>query len=143
MFGEASRVDRICPPSQRLPEECSEHGGKEGQAAQEGVRGGMWGGRGVVGSSCCCCWSQVGGEQVVAVRSHQSDAAASPVSSTAPLNLYLLLLPLLLLIITKTGSLASHRPSHRWLEPSRCVVCHHWGRRVGRRRSACDDQQDT
>ena len=88
MFGEASCVDRICPPSQRLPEECSEHGGKEGQAAQEGVRGG----RGVVGSSCCCCWSQVGGEQVVAVRSHQSDAAASPVSSTAPLNLYLLLL---------------------------------------------------
>ena len=43
MFGEASRVDRICPPSQRLPEECSEHGGKEGQAAQEGVRGGRWG----------------------------------------------------------------------------------------------------
>ena len=52
----------------------------------------------------------------MAVRSHQSDAAASPVSSTAPLNLYLLLLPLLLLIITKTGSLASHRPSHRWQE---------------------------
>ena len=141
MFGEASCVDLICPPSQRLPEECSEHGGKEGQAAQEGVRGGM-GGRGVVGSSCCC-WSQVGGEQVVAVRSHQSDAAASPVSTTAPLNLYLLLLPLLLLIITKTGSLASHRPSHRWLEPSRCVVCHqYWGRGVGRR-SASDDQQDT
>ena len=141
MFGEASCVDRICPPSQRLPEECSEHGGKEGQAAQEGVRGqGGCGGKGVVGSSCCC-WSQVGAEQVVAVRSHQSDAAASPVSSTAPLNLYLLLLPLLLLIITKTGSLAW--PSHRWLEPSRCVVCHqYWGRGAGRR-CACDDQQDT
>ena len=65
--------------------------GQRGTSGAGGGERGVRGGRGVVGSSCCC-WSQVGGEQVVALRSHQSDAAASPVSSTAPLNLYLLLL---------------------------------------------------
>ena len=43
-----------------------------GQRGTSGAGGGERGdvrGRGVVGSSCCW-WSQVGGEQVVAVRSH-------------------------------------------------------------------------
>ena len=142
MFGEASCVDRICPPSQRLPEECSEHGGKEGQAAQEGGRGGM-GGRGVVGSSCCC-WSQVGGEQVVAVRSH-SQTQPPPRSPAlhhsictcccSPSCSSLSPRPDLLLRIGQV--IGGWSPRDVWFATST------GGERGVGRRSACDDQQDT